>query len=168
MHWQLSECGTSDGAAPFALHSHESARGVKPGERIPSAMTAPASSFISVTIISRGLFASCSKARFEPQPSPRCGYHKITCQTHYANDCRGFRWCGCKIRCEIGNCWVAGFSHGPKVRYKAPTSARVFQRTLFGTAELRYEHSSFTPASIREHTFRSRPPASRVRRPCFR
>jgi hypothetical protein len=52
LHSQVSACGTNCRTAelPLALHSHESARGVKLGDRIPRASTAPAANFSRVNM----------------------------------------------------------------------------------------------------------------------
>src|SRR5580765_6075711 len=65
LHSQVSARGTAWGTAALALHSHVSTLGPKPGERIPMAMTTPATNLSRVNMI-------CCCIAGAPLPDP-CG-----------------------------------------------------------------------------------------------
>src|SRR5690349_12632256 len=76
LHSQVSACGTNCRTAelPLALHSHESARGVKLGDRIPRASTAPAANFSRVN-----MDVSSTFLRWHRPAHPSPNYQVLRC-----------------------------------------------------------------------------------------
>src|SRR3954470_17980113 len=76
LHSQVSACGTNCRTAelPLALHSHESARGVKLGERIPRASTAPAANLSRVN-----MNISSTLLRWHRSAHPPPNYQVLRC-----------------------------------------------------------------------------------------